>query len=722
MAKRVYPETVKKWLIRAGITAGTLIGGIFIYLMAIGAITVTGYSGDVICAGTELDPCYAYINFTAKEDIFIYPTNYDPWGRDTLFNFDPAVKSWKLERSWGKGWREIKLNKTCQQKWCGAPYNNMKDNKYSIAFREGRNYQIRITGYKNNPTDDIKWGAFSGVDEIDPNWFGVDRDIGYEFLDDGKVVHIWNTQDDYFFDKDSGIQFTNHFQDYWSKNIFCIGYYNGGTWNKIKCADELSDFNKDIQTDNSTYVNATLWKDISYGSYDLRFGVGYHLGLNDENLSITIYMKNIGIDIPFDLGFAWKVMDLDVPSNETTDKILINNSRYELDGVYDLTFKDMKKYINNSFPTNQTTGNGSIIYNYSIVEVPIPFYKIYDYDGGLTGKENFLRIAWDENLNYAIKMYGNGNQENFYTALLINAGHFNPAQEKSTTFKWIDAVTDNLVVYWSMNDDFTDSVGSNDLVENGNVNLVAGKIGNGAEMDGNTANFLESTNNIGITGNDARTVTFWAELDVKRIQEAFLSWGTWSQYDAWVIEYYDNAGYMLGVGMHSRAFKTLSDTDTNMNFHVIIYDGTDTLTWLVNNVEVYSGTGQGPPTTADSHVLVGQYPTGTLTMDGIIDEVGIWSRAITTGAGSEAETLWNNGNGLAYPFVSDTCTYVSGNWEVDCSDNCTIESNVDIGGNNITLIGTGHFLLQANITNINKRWLGSGCQIWQELNTNFWYA
>ena len=172
MIKRIYSASIKKWALGAGISGGTLIGLIFMYLFSVGAISNVSYSGDSICAGTESDPCYAFINFTANEDIFIYPTDYDPWGRDTLFNFDPNVKSWKLERSWGSGWRNIPLDKSCTGTWCGL--SNSKDTrKFAIAFREGKDYQIRITGYKNNPSEDIKWGAFSGVDEIDPTWYGV---------------------------------------------------------------------------------------------------------------------------------------------------------------------------------------------------------------------------------------------------------------------------------------------------------------------------------------------------------------------------------------------------------------------------------------------------------------------------------------------------------------------------------------------------------------------
>ena len=98
---RIYFQTIKKWAIKVGITGGTLIGLLFLYLSITGAITVNGYSGDTVCAGTELDPCYAFINFTANQDIFIYPIGYDPWGRDTPFTFDPNVdrKSTRLNSS-----------------------------------------------------------------------------------------------------------------------------------------------------------------------------------------------------------------------------------------------------------------------------------------------------------------------------------------------------------------------------------------------------------------------------------------------------------------------------------------------------------------------------------------------------------------------------------------------------------------------------------------------
>lgn len=46
----------------------------------------------------------------------------------------------------------------------------------------------------------------------------------------------------------------------------------------------------------------------------------------------------------------------------------------------------------------------------------------------------------------------------------------------------------------------------------------------------------------------------------------------------------------------------------------------------------------------------------------------------------------------------DTCTYTSGNWNIDCSDNCVIDSNVNIdSGSNISMTGSGIFTIQNGI-------------------------
>lgn len=167
--KKIYFETIKKWGTNTGIAGGgAIVALLFMYLVSVGAIEVISYSKDSVCAGTEEDPCYAVIEFLAKEDIYVYPSGYDPWGRNTSFDFEPAVKEWTLQRSWGSGWRSYDLTKTCPGTWCGLSDKN-DERKFSLVWREGRSYKIRIVAYKNSVYDNIKWSAFDG--KIDPFWF-----------------------------------------------------------------------------------------------------------------------------------------------------------------------------------------------------------------------------------------------------------------------------------------------------------------------------------------------------------------------------------------------------------------------------------------------------------------------------------------------------------------------------------------------------------------------
>jgi len=54
--------------------------------------------------------------------------------------------------------------------------------------------------------------------------------------------------------------------------------------------------------------------------------------------------------------------------------------------------------------------------------------------------------------------------------------------------------------------------------------------------------------------------------------------------------------------------------------------------------------------------------------------------------------------------VTDTCTYGgSGDWHVDCADNCLITSDVDLGGNDLHITGDGEFGTTAAIQAIGTR-------------------
>lgn len=234
--------------------------------------------------------------------------------------------------------------------------------------------------------------------------------VGYELIDSNQVLHIWNVEDDYYFNATSGMQFTNHYEDYWSKNIFCGGYYNAGIWNKLVCVDELP-FSWSIETDNENYVNVTGYKDISYLAYDLRVALRYSLEKWDTRLTIIPYIKNIGDEnILFDLGFAWNIRNIQIDMEEEDNVLEV----YDLeDGFYG--------GINLNGLNAQNTSNIDAIW----------------IKNNNTAENIFL--DWNESLNYALQVAEVAGQYNSPITLFIKIGGLEIGQEKKTEIFWIDA-------------------------------------------------------------------------------------------------------------------------------------------------------------------------------------------------------------------------------------------------------------------------------------------
>ncbi|MFA5176250.1 MAG: hypothetical protein WC413_03260 [Candidatus Nanoarchaeia archaeon] len=61
--------------------------------------------------------------------------------------------------------------------------------------------------------------------------------------------------------------------------------------------------------------------------------------------------------------------------------------------------------------------------------------------------------------------------------------------------------------------------------------------------------------------------------------------------------------------------------------------------------------------------------------------------------------------------ITSTCTYSSGDWNINCADNCDLTTNYDLSGNNIYFTGAGSFYLKANVTNFGLLSLSNDCNI-----------
>lgn len=247
--------------------------------------------------------------------------------------------------------------------------------------------------------------------------------LGYELLDNNSVLHIWNIQDSYYFNTSSGIQFSNHYEEYWTRNVLMLGYYDGDKWNIIYRTDELSGFNKDITGITNESINATIWKDLSYGDYDFRLAIRYCLNVNDSDLTVIPYIKNLGIAIPFTLGFGWELKDIQIKGTPENDYIKINKTSYYLNQTLD------EKYTNLSFPlynaTNSTIGWTNPVFN--LIE------------NETTGSTKYLYLTWDKDLDYLVWVKNRAGQYNAPVTLFIRVGTLAVDQEKYTEMHWYDS-------------------------------------------------------------------------------------------------------------------------------------------------------------------------------------------------------------------------------------------------------------------------------------------
>jgi len=280
-------------------------------------------------------------------------------------------------------------------------------------------YSFNVSAQANISVCTVKdeYGDNEYVNLTDPPSGGGDnQQMGYELIDNNTVLHIWNEYNSYYFNTSSGIQLTNHYDEYWSHNVLMLGYYNNDEWNLLYRTDQLTGFNKDIDTDDETYVNATLWKDLTHNGYDFRLAIRYHLKVNDYDLTIIPYIKNLGQAIPYDLGFGWEINDIKI-ANTTKDNYLqiYNGSGFEkirLNQTLDRNFTNMDfnttiKLICTNPPTHHLSRS--------------------------------LYLSWDRNLTYKVTVKSRSNQYNAPTTLFIRVGTLDVGQEKFTMMHWLDS-------------------------------------------------------------------------------------------------------------------------------------------------------------------------------------------------------------------------------------------------------------------------------------------
>lgn len=227
------------------------------------------------------------------------------------------------------------------------------------------------------------------------------------------------------------------------------------------------------------------------------------------------------------------------------------------------------------------------------------------------------------------------------------------------------ALTDNLISYWKLDEssgNAADSVGSNTLTNNNTVTYSAGKINNGANFVAASTQWLSAGNVI--NNPTALSISLWVK-GTAGVHETFLAKVANSAGG--------NSGYTLGIVAGGSAYTLLQTNGTTYaqrkntttifdgtNWHHIVWtwDGTKNADSSAGQVVYVDGSSAGDAEGGSSGTVgsmsntdsfnLGREDGGNFYLNSSIDEVGIWSRALTS---AEVTSLYNGGAGFAYPFA-----------------------------------------------------------------------
>lgn len=195
-------------------------------------------SGDIVCKGTIDDPCISYFNITLLDLPVYYLYNKD----GVKLEFFPGVKDYFICKPDGRyklegkpcppGWREIDF---------ASPYYY----KYSYVYKfyKGKKEQFMLVGYKENPSETVKWGINAITEYIDPTWGGVEVNF---FLDGVNTTRI------YEFGSRVNISATSN-----PSSEICVGIDAPDYGSNFTCADGNVSFIYNITTLRQSNFNSS---------------------------------------------------------------------------------------------------------------------------------------------------------------------------------------------------------------------------------------------------------------------------------------------------------------------------------------------------------------------------------------------------------------------------------------------------------------------------------
>jgi hypothetical protein len=219
------------------------------------------------------------------------------------------------------------------------------------------------------------------------------------------------------------------------------------------------------------------------------------------------------------------------------------------------------------------------------------------------------------------------------------------------------SLLDNLVAWYDFDEssgNAADSSGNGKTItNNGSATFVSGKINNATDLEQDSSQYFRRTGDNAFSQGGDFTVSVWINPETAGAPDGggIASYSTSESEGDWMLAHFDSSQ----IGLYARATGDTWKLGTSgANFattstwtHVVARRSSGTVTLWKNGTPTMFGA-VGGWETQDFVVGCMYIPDTTWNFDGLIDLLGVWSKALTD---SEIGQLHNSGNGLAYPFA-----------------------------------------------------------------------
>lgn len=215
------------------------------------------------------------------------------------------------------------------------------------------------------------------------------------------------------------------------------------------------------------------------------------------------------------------------------------------------------------------------------------------------------------------------------------------------------ALTDNIVSYYKLESDGSDSVGTNTLTGT-NPTFTTGKIGNGASFTATSSQYLNGST---FAGSNDWATNFWYKPNSINTNQYVVSKDDVSTKRIFGF-FHDNANQMTlfawgtGQAFHQTTSAASGMSTGTFYMWTAVWDSANNVVTLYKNASSFATitlTGNQVADATSNNLTLARQNAGTpgLYTNGMLDEVGHWARALTS---AEVTSLYNAGAGLQYPF------------------------------------------------------------------------